>query len=272
MKAHMNLYQSVAALVKNGLEATPFELRRRRKRYETFSEAVVDLKATLQRSGNHPCVTRFVLNLLEMKQPSCAQIAQDYFALAVAQNKPNGYFVEFGAADGVNYCNTYLLEKQFSWTGIIAEPNRSFLPNIKANRKCIIEEDCVWSRSGETLPFTATEEGSLSTLSAFSNEDHHDRSRAETYNVQTVSLLDMLVKHHSPEVIDYVSIDTEGSELDIISAFDFRRFTFRCLTIEHNFVARKRDAVAAILAQNGYLRVLEDVSQFDDWFVHTSAV
>ena len=268
----MALYRSVATLIKNRLEATPFEIRRRRKRYETFLEAVIDLRTTLQRSGDHPCVARFILNLLEMKQLSCAQIAQDYFALAVAHNKPNGYFVEFGAADGVNYCNTYLLEKQFGWTGIIAEPNRSFLPHIKGNRNCVAEENCVWSRSGETLPFTATEDGSLSTLSAFSSEDHHDRSRAETYNVQTISLLDLLVKHNSPEVIDYVSIDTEGSELDIISAFDFRRFTFRCMTIEHNFVSKKRDAVAAILTQNGYLRVLEDVSQFDDWFVHTSAV
>jgi hypothetical protein len=56
---------------------------------------------------------------------SKSEIFQDIFVLTVAREKRNGLFVEFGAGDGVSSSNTHMLEKEFGWTGILAEPNRT---------------------------------------------------------------------------------------------------------------------------------------------------
>jgi hypothetical protein len=53
-------------------------------------------------------------------EKSKAQLRQDLFVLSETHYKRNGYFVEFGAANGIDLSNTYLLETEFSWSGILA--------------------------------------------------------------------------------------------------------------------------------------------------------
>ncbi|MEY8838331.1 FkbM family methyltransferase, partial [Cribrihabitans sp. XS_ASV171] len=64
----------------------------------------------------------------------------------------------------------------------------------------------------------------------------------------------------------YISIDTEGSELDILQAVDFDRWTFGAMTVEHNFQPQ-REPIQALLTEKGYVRVMEECSMFDDWYV-----
>jgi len=63
--------------------------------------------------------------------------------------KEGGYFVEFGAANGCDLSNTYILEKQFGWRGVLAEPAKMWHKNLIKNRDCNVEFDCVWRTSGE---------------------------------------------------------------------------------------------------------------------------
>lgn len=199
---------------------------------------------------------------------SHAQLRQDLFALSQCGFKRGGFFVEFGATDGSTLSNTWLLEKHFAWHGVLAEPGRGWHQRLHAERKAAIDTDCVWSVSGVQLEFLETGEGELSTLAAFAGEDHHATSRrhARKYQVPTVSLQDLLERHAAPCEIDYLSIDTEGSELTILEAFDFSRHRFRAITCEHNFTA-KRERIHTLLTGHGYRRVLESLSQFDDWYV-----
>ncbi len=90
--------------------------------------------------------------------------------------------------------------------------------------------------------------------------------KGETYTVRTISLVDMLKKHNAPSVIDYLSIDTEGSEFEILSAFDFSKYQFNAITCEHNY-APIRDDIHSLLSQHGYRRVFPHISQCDDWYV-----
>src|SRR5262249_7829829 len=87
---------------------------------------------------------------------SQSQLLQDIFVVTALLEKHNGFFVEIGAGDGVNWSNTYMLEKEFGWYGILAEANRSFASKIAANPRCFVNTRCVWSGTGETVSFTET--------------------------------------------------------------------------------------------------------------------
>ena len=104
-------------------------------------------------------------------------------------------------------------------------------------------------------------------LSPFNSSDMHRqlRQHGTTYSVKTISLVDLLRKHSAPPIIDYLSIDTEGSEYDILSSFDFSSYRFRVITCEHNFMPA-REQILALLTRNGYSRTLTKFSQYDDWY------
>lgn len=199
---------------------------------------------------------------------SKSQLRQDIFALSELGFPKNGFFVEFGAADGVYLSNTYLMEQMFGWNGILAEPARRWQGALLRNRSCSVETDCVWRESGSTLTFTEADEGEYSTINSFSDSDFHGKFRksGNTYEVKTISLNELLDKYNAPERIDYLSIDTEGSEYDILSRFDFRKRQFNVITVEHNW-GPMRDKIHALLTRHGYVRKLETLSFVDDWYV-----
>jgi hypothetical protein len=90
--------------------------------------------------------------------------------------------------------------------------------------------------------------------------------RGSSYVVNSVSLADMLERHSAPRDIDYLSIDTEGSEFAILEAFDFQKYRVRCITCEHNF-GPDRQRTQDLLSSQGYLRTFNEVSLFEDWYV-----
>jgi len=207
--------------------------------------------------------------LWKKERDSKAQLQQDLFVLWALNNRKNGYYVEFGATDGVSLSNTWYLEKAFGWTGILAEPGQEWHEELIKNRgeKNHLEFGCVWSTTGETLDFH--EVGHYSTLQSFSDKDVHAKERAKSktiYPVQTISLLDMLIKYDAPKHIDYLSIDTEGSELEILKAFDFSEYRIDIITCEHNFTNIRED-IYQLLTKNDYERVWVKDSKWDDWYI-----
>lgn len=204
---------------------------------------------------------------------SKSQLRQDLFVLSELGFKKKGFFVEFGATDGINLSNTYLLEKKFDWDGILAEPAKIWHSKLSANRSSKLETDCVWSESGKNLLFNEVNDrifkGELSTINNFSSSDGHYKLRkleSNKYLVNTISLLDMLKKHNAPYSIDYLSIDTEGSEYEILKAFDFDAYDIKIITCEHNFTSN-REKIYSLLSANRYVRKHNKFSLFDDWYV-----
>lgn len=200
-----------------------------------------------------------------------SQMGQDLFALYSLNWKRGGFFVEFGATNGVDLSNTYLLEKDFDWIGILAEPAAVWHAELTRNRSVAIDFDCVWKESGLSLPFAVVDSAEFSTLGDFADGDAHKKARKSSawQTVNTVSLNDLLERHAAPAVIDYLSIDTEGSEFEILNAFDFSRYTFSVITCEHNF-SNQRKNIYDLLVRNNYVRVFDGLSRWDDWYVHAS--
>lgn len=199
-----------------------------------------------------------------------SQLRQDIFVLAVVgMRTQEGFFVEFGATDGQELSNSWLLEKEFGWSGILAEPGDVWQETLVENRSCAIDFRCVWSRSGQKIMFNETTFGELSTVDLFSESDFFARARAKgrKYVVETVSLRDLLKAHDAPKKIDYLSIDTEGSEFEILSSFEFNEYEIDVITVEHNFTSN-RAKIKELLTVQGYVQLYEGLSDPDDWYVH----
>jgi hypothetical protein len=103
-----------------------------------------------------------------------------FFALHSLNWKIIGYFVEFDATNGFNLSNTYLLEKDFGWNGILAEPAKVWHEELKANRSASLDFDCVWNKSGVIINFIVAPEAEYSTISSFAKKMHmHLRVKKE---------------------------------------------------------------------------------------------
>lgn len=197
---------------------------------------------------------------------SCAQLGQDLWVLEQLGWKRDGFFVEFGATDGVLLSNSLLLEKHFGWRGICAEPNPRLFQRLQQNRTCILSPACVYRSSGERMRFVLADAfGGLEDLGQ--DDQHVDKRKAyaavgDLIEVTTTSLMDLLAQHDAPAVIDYLSIDTEGSELVILEGVDWNRYQFRCITVEHNFTDQ-RQGIQMVLEAQGYQR---QEAQWDDWY------
>ncbi len=238
-----------------------------RKHFQLTLDLARDRNRILEESD--PQIRGFLLHAMSLGHLSRSQIFQDTFVLYALNGKRDGFFCDFGATNGLFLSNSFMLETHMGWTGICAEPALSWHAELKQNRpSATIETRCVWARTGERLTFSETRSKELSTLTQFENSDNHSRRRksARTYMVETISLNDMLDIHGAPADFDYLSMDTEGSELDILKAFDLGRYRPKVMTIEHNYTVN-RAVIHDLLVAQGYRRVLPEVSLFDDWYL-----
>ena len=202
-----------------------------------------------------------------------SQILQDIFVLVVLGSKRNGYFIEAGASDGLECSNTFLLEKNFDWKGLLVEPSREGFRQIGGNRKAIAINFALFSSSKDLIEFRETVSPGLSSLTDFSNNDYMSSQRIDKsrYMVETITLQDALKLADAPKEIDFLSLDTEGSEFEILKNFDFNSFTFSVIAVEHAF-SEQREKVFDLLSSNGYKRVLSEISAYDDWYVNHKIV
>src|SRR6185503_1860891 len=173
------------------------------------------------KSSDDPEAVKFVGAVLYNFDKTKSQNLQDVWALYESGFKRQGTFVEFGAADGIAGSNTYLLESEYAWKGLLAEPLPNHIAQLVSIRKTSrIVNKCVWTKSDETIDFIQTDELDLSTISGYGQDDEHaeKRTHGSILKIPTISLVDLLALK-STNYIDYMSVDTEGSEFDILEAF-----------------------------------------------------
>lgn len=238
------------------------------RKLELEKERLKLIQNWVEKSTN-PSITSEAIALIAQNR-SVSQLQQDVvarFVEKIAEEKST-FFVEFGATDGITINNTFVLERYFGWSGILSEPSRKWQSDLAKNRKCRIDYRCVWNNTGEVVEFQEMESPEFSTISTFRDDLKKEFAGRflDNYFVETVTLLDLLDQHKAPRIIGYLSIDTEGSEYEILRDFDFEEYVFNFISIEHNF-GKNREKIHELLRKNGYVRVLEELSKWDDWFV-----
>ena len=209
-----------------------------------------------------------------------SQLYQDVFALLMVGDNYDKTFLEFGATDGLELSNTYLLESEFNWKGVLCEPSPQWHDILFKNRpNTKIVKDCIWKNSNEKLNFFVSQRGVLSTLEDFKESDllsmpGNTKNRIEKGNVvtvNTVSLNDLIAKEFQGKCPSYISIDTEGSEYEILKAFEFKKYNPICFTIEHNFTNLEK-YLDDLMNKNNYSRIFREITAFDGWYVRNDVL
>lgn len=190
---------------------------------------------------------------------------QDVFVAEFFREKRGGYFVDVGAYDGVHFSNTCQLERELGWLGVCVEPLPRAFATLKAQRSCTCVNVAAYSDGDLERDFATAE-----VLSGIVRHiDRHEEALAgNRITVRTETLAAILDVACAPEWIDYLSIDTEGSELEVLHGINWSRRTFGLISIEHNFVEPRRTSMRRFLAARGYLHLREN--HWDDDYVHAS--
>ena len=200
----------------------------------------------------------FFIFIINNIKSSRSQVFQDLFVCYFSDLKNKGIFIEIGGGNGVDLSNTYMLEKKFSWKGVICEPDIRLHNDILAKRKCFLEKKPVHNSSNKKIYFSFKEPYESFIAS---------KGNSSSKKMSSISLNALIEKYQLGKNIDYISIDTEGNELDIIKKFNFKKFNVKIFTIEHNFKKNKREIIYKILKKNNYERMFKYISYMDDWYV-----
>jgi FkbM family methyltransferase len=212
---------------------------------------------------NKPSEQFVIQKYIEESRRSQSEFRQDVVALAINDFKREGLFIDVGACDGQISSNSLLQESHFDWKGILVEPAKVWHNSLRSNRKSIIDTRCVWSHSGQRVDFIENESPGLSGIRNSDSEYAQN-----SYKVETVSLDDLLLENKITQPIDFLSVDTEGSELEVLSGLSFQTYRPKFISVEHNFDIEKRKMILEKMVSYGYERLFPELSYVDDWYVH----
>lgn len=170
------------------------------------------------------------------------QAGQDQFVLACLGGKTGGHFLEIGSHHAININNSYVLEKEFGWTGLLVDHDSSHVPSYEEHR---------------TSPYIIQD-------------------------ARTVDYKGLLEEYQFPPVVDYLQIDLDVTNGSIISTLEwlestvFPHYTFSVVTFEHDIYRgnfyETRDRSRVLFQKWGYVRLFGDVKNegnaYEDWYVH----
>lgn len=164
--------------------------------------------------------------------------------------KQPGNFLEIGCWKGEHKSQTKELEDR-GWAGICVDP----FPSCFDNRKCKLIDAAV-SRDGEPRVFVRVSidrrhGGDVSYFSGFRDSiGFHWPVISEHCNYEEMIIPTITFDEiKAPQHINFMSVDTEGAELEIFRGIDFGRYTFDAIMYEHN---GKENGVGELLQANGY--------------------
>lgn len=189
----------------------------------------------------------------------------------VFPGKRGDWFVDSGAGpDGIRGSNSYVLEAEFGWRGLLAEPHPECDKRVKANRSAIVEECCLVDLPGE-VEFVLHAGPELSSIPQHLSEPNfvaagYAHKQFPKVRIPGVTLWELLRRHRAPPVIEYLSLDIEGAEWIALKDFPFDEFRILCMTIERG--GKSYDKLRAKLRREGYRLVRAVIP--DDFYVHES--
>lgn len=168
----------------------------------------------------------------------------DVFVSELLQSKEHGIFIDIGANDGVTINNSYYFETQMKWNGVAIEPAPAVFKKLKTNRKCHVIEGCVSPQAGKaTFMELVGDANMFSTLKAHNKglttrrlrkRQKSQNSKLREVEVNCYTFSDIIEKYQYKH-IDFLSLDTEGGELEILKSINFEKTPISVISVENNW-------------------------------------
>ena len=192
------------------------------------------------------------------------------------------FYVEIGANDGVSQSNTKYLELYDGWKGILIEPIPSVFKKLQKNRAAYnFFENSACCSFEFTSPYMSLMYANLMTVSLEGESDLQDRlqhaivgagsldlaDKIHKFTVKASTMNSILLKHGAPRVIDFLSLDVEGSEIEVLKGIDFHKFVFKYICVE----TRSFETIEKFLASHEYEfleKLTSGISHSDYLFRH----
>jgi FkbM family methyltransferase len=194
---------------------------------------------------------------------SYSQVGQDNWVIEMLGGKKKGFFLDVGAYDGVKFSNSYMLELNYNWSGLLIEAHPSNYKKLKSTRS----SDCINCAITDSIGFVKID-GHGDTSSKISETGH---------KIESTTFKELFERCDIPNLIDYMSLDIEGYESTSLKEFPFQTHICSLITVEHNLYLgddSNKKSIKETLLKNGYEIVKENVTSdglpFEDWYKHSS--
>ncbi len=199
-----------------------------------------------------------------------SQFGEDRILSRLFSGRTGGVCIEVGANNGVDGSTTLFFEQQ-GWDCVLIEPNPALCEALRRRRRAQVFECAVSSSEGVATLHVAEGADLAHAVSALGAEDHGRRILRQhgfathPVDVRTRRLDDVLDEAGLGGPIDFISIDVEGHELEVLRGFSLDRWRPTVLIVEDNSAAWDGD-VSRYLGERGYVRF--NRTGVNDWYAH----
>ncbi|KAL0122206.1 hypothetical protein PUN28_007152 [Cardiocondyla obscurior] len=210
---------------------------------EAFNDVVIDIQENWILWTHDPSEP-YELQELNVKDPS---MGQSTAIREIFNDKKNGFFIECGAYDGEIRSNTLFLERFSGWSGLLIEADPiNFTKMLQKNRRAYLSPTCLSVTKHPTMasflmarnigrlhePENTTSDVSTNTLDVAYTGEH--------IRVQCIPLA-LYIAALKIKTVDYLSLDIEGNEIDVLETIPFNEVDIKALSVEyvHNVKGKK---------------------------------
>ena len=190
-----------------------------------------------------------------------SQNGEDFLLWEFFRRKKSGFYMEIGAFDGIHLSNSYIFEKT-GWKGICIEAHPDYYQKCKKNRpgSMCIHAACVGDETIDEVAFHSEEMGLLSGIKMRDDIKQRYEGRNLKFkgfnlvNVPASTLDGILETFAPPPEIDFVSIDVEGHEMEVLKGFDIDKYKPRVLVVEANTEPDELELDNYLVKKIGYFK------------------
>lgn len=199
-----------------------------------------------------------------------SQFGEDKILFDIFHKKTTGLCVEVGANNGIDDSTTFFFES-IGWKCILVEPNPSLCQKIRTVRNALLFE-CAASNQSDVRTLYVVEgaerSDGMSTISA-DEEVHHNIERhgfvSKPVSVRTMTLDEILMEANITGDVDFISIDVEGHEYEVLEGFSLEKWRPSVMLVEDNSNF-ENTVVSKYVKKFGYVRFMR--TGVNDWYAH----
>lgn len=165
-----------------------------------------------------------------------SELQEELFIIDYFDKKNNGFVLDIGAADGITASNSFKIINEYNWRGLLIEPCHKHSSNLKILYDTIEDVNYFFGavdQSRKETIFYEVVENEIG-LSNTVGESNTRNQKYITYQVKCLDINSILERYKVPKDIDFISLDIEGSESQVLDNWNFEKYKVNLWCVEEN--------------------------------------